>query len=82
MSLRLQLLLLQAFIVCVATVATGAVAIGIQERIIRDQARERMVGVALSIASLPAILDALETADPTVEIQPIAELIRESSDLA
>lgn len=82
MSLRLQLLLLQAFIVCVATVATGAVAIGIQERIIRDQARERMVGVALSIASLPAILDALDTADPTVEIQPIAELIRESSDLA
>lgn len=81
MSLRLQLLLLQAIIVCVVTVTTGAVAIGIQERIIRDQARERMVGVALSIASLPAILEAFEAPDPSAEIQPIAELIRESSDL-
>lgn len=81
MSLRLQLLLLQAIIVCVVTVATGAVAIGIQERIIRDQARERMVGVALSIARLPAILDAFDTADPSAEIQPIAEVIRSSSDV-
>lgn len=81
MSLRLQLLLLQAIIVCVVTVATGAVAIGIQERIIRDQARERMVGVALSIARLPAILDAFDTADPSAEIQPIAEVIRKSSDV-
>ena len=81
MSLRLQLLLLQAFIVCAVIVVTGGVAIGIQERIIRDQARERMVGVALSIARLPAILAAFATDDPAREIQPIAEVIRESSDL-
>lgn len=81
MSLRVQLLLLQAVIVCVVTVVTGAVAISIQERLIRDQTRERMVGVALSIARLPAILDAFESADPSAEIQPIAEVIRESSEL-
>ena len=82
MSLRVQLLLLQAVIVCIVTVVTGAVAIGIQERLIRDQTRERMVGVALSIARLPAILDAFGSADPSAEIQPIAEVIRESSALA
>jgi two-component system CitB family sensor kinase len=81
MSLRLQLLLLQAIIVCLVTLATGAVAIGIQERLIRDQARERMVGVALSLARLPAILDAFESTDPSGVIQPIAEVIRESSGL-
>lgn len=81
MSLKLQLLLLQAIIVCVVTVTTGAVAIGVQERIIRDQARERMVGVALSIARLPAVLDAFDAPQPSEAIQPIAELIRESSDL-
>ncbi len=81
MSLRLQLLLLQALIVCLVTVATGAVAIGIQERLIRDQARERMMGVALAAAALPTILDAFETDDPSATIQPIAELIRESSEL-
>lgn len=81
MSLRLQLLLLQAIIVCAATLVTGAVAIGIQERLIRDQARERMVGVALSIARLPAIIDAFDDPDPSTVVQPIAEVIRESSGL-
>jgi two-component system CitB family sensor kinase len=82
MTLRRQLLLLQALIVCLVTVATGAVAVAVQERIIRDQTRERMVGVALSIARLPDILDALQTDDASVRIQPIAEVIRESSELA
>lgn len=81
MSLRLQLLLLQAVIVCVVTVATGGVAFALQERLIRDQAKERMLGVALSIARLPVILDALTTDDPSAVIQPVAEVIRESSDL-
>lgn len=81
MSLRLQLLLLQAIIVCVVTVATGGVAFALQERLIRDQAKERMLGVALSIARLPVILDALHTDDPSAVIQPVAEVIRESSDL-
>jgi two-component system CitB family sensor kinase len=81
MSLRMQLLLLQALIVCLVTVTTGAVAAAIQERLIRDQARERMVGVALSIARLPAILDAFDSDEPSAEIQPIAEVIREASGL-
>ncbi|MBN9197837.1 MAG: sensor histidine kinase [Microbacterium ginsengisoli] len=82
MSLRLQLLLLQAAIVCVVTVATGAVAISVQELAIRDAHRERMVGVAQSIARLPSIHDALDSPNPSAKIQPIAEVLRESSQLA
>ncbi|MFX8907118.1 hypothetical protein ABTM87_20000, partial [Acinetobacter baumannii] len=81
MSLRLQLLLLQAAIVCVVTVATGAVAISVQELAIRDAHRERMVGVAQSIARLPSIHDALDSPNPSAKIQPIAEVLRESSQL-
>ncbi len=81
MSLRLQLLLLQAVIVCLVTAATGMVAVNIQERVIRDQTGDRMRGVALSMSRQPAILEALETRNPAARIQPIAEFIRKSSNL-
>ncbi|MCK6081244.1 sensor histidine kinase [Microbacterium sp. EYE_5] len=81
MSLRWQLLLLQAFIVCVVIVLAGIVAITLQERSIRDSYRERMVGVALSISRLPTIVEAFDDPDPSATIQPLAEVIREASDL-
>ncbi|MEV8023757.1 ATP-binding protein [Microbacterium sp. NPDC080220] len=81
MSLRWQLLLLQAFIVCVVIVIAGVVAISLQERSIRESYRERMVGVALSISRLPSIAEAFDDPDPSATIQPLAEVIREASDL-
>lgn len=81
MTLRLQLLLLQAGIVCATTLATGVVAGVLQEHAVRDAAQDRMTAVALSVARMPAILHAFDTADPAAEIQPIAELIRESSNV-
>jgi two-component system CitB family sensor kinase len=81
LSLRLQLLLLQALIVCVVTLGAGIVTVWIQESAIRDSYRERMVGVALSIARLPVIVEAFDDPDPSVLIQPVAEVIREASAL-
>ncbi|MEV7874799.1 ATP-binding protein [Microbacterium sp. NPDC089188] len=81
LSLRLQLLLLQALIVCVVTLGAGLVAVWIQESAIRDSYRERMVGVALSIARLPVIVEAFDDPDPSAAIQPVAEVIREASSL-
>ncbi len=81
LSLRLQLLLLQASIVCVVTLGAGLVAVWIQESAIRDSYRERMVGVALSIARLPVIVEAFDDPDPAAVIQPVAEVIREASSL-
>lgn len=81
MTLRLQLLLLQVLIVCVTTVATGLVAGALQERSIRDAYKDRMQAVALSVARLPAVLDAFDDSDPSETIQPIAELIRKASDV-
>lgn len=79
MSLRVQLLLLQTLIVCGAVTATGIVAATLQERQLRDAYLDRMIGVAQSVAGLPAIVDAYQTDDPTLIIQPIAEVIREAS---
>lgn len=81
MTLRFQLLLLQAVIVCVTTLATGAVAGTLQERSIRDAYQDRMQAVALSVASLPAVLDAFDDDDPAAAIQPVAELIRKASNV-
>lgn len=81
LSLRLQLLLLQALIVCVVTLGAGIVTVWIQESAIRDSYHERMVGVALSIARLPVIVEAFDDPDPSAAIQPVAEVIREASAL-
>ena len=81
MTLRAQLLVLQVVIVLVLVCTTGLVASTLQERQLREAYVDRMTGVALSVARLPAIHDAFDDADPSATIQPIAEVIREASEV-
>ncbi|PJJ77659.1 two-component system CitB family sensor kinase [Sediminihabitans luteus] len=81
MPLRLQLLVLQLAVVLLVVSVTGAVATALQEKQLRDAYLDRMTGVALSVARLPAIVDAFDDADPSATVQPIAEVIREASDV-
>jgi two-component system CitB family sensor kinase len=81
MTLRFQLLLLQALIVCAVVLATGIVAASLSERQVRDAYLDRMIGVAQSVATLPAIRDSFDDDDPSAVIQPIAEVIREASNV-
>ncbi|WP_435746846.1 PAS domain-containing protein [Microbacterium sp. PMB16] len=82
MTLRVQLLALQALIVFLVTLATGIVAGALQEQALRESYKDRMQAVAQSIASLPTVREAFDDVDPAATIQPIAEVIREASDLA
>lgn len=82
MTLRVQLLLLQALIVFLVTFVTGIVAGAFQEHALREAYKDRMHAVAQSIAQLPTILEAFDDAVPSAEIQPVAEVIRKASDLA
>lgn len=82
MTLRVQLLVLQALIVFLVTLATGIVAGAFQEQALREAYKDRMQAVAQSVAALPTVLDAFDDAEPSTTIQPIAEVIREASDLA
>ncbi|MGN7702837.1 ATP-binding protein [Cellulosimicrobium sp. 22601] len=80
-SLRVQLLVLQVAIVLLVVSAAGGVASTLQQRQLRDAYLDRMTAVALSVARLPAIIDAFDDDDPAATIQPIAEVIREASDV-
>lgn len=81
MTMRVQLLLLQVAIVLITVVGTGAVASFLQEQQLRDGYRDRMIGVAQSVASLPSVVNAFDDVDPSKTIQPIAEVIRKASDV-
>lgn len=82
MTLRTQLVLLQVVIVLAVVLTVGLAALWTQERQIREASQERMIAVAQSVAQLPAILEAYDDPDPSAVIQPIAELIRDASDVA
>ncbi|MFC8801197.1 ATP-binding protein [Promicromonospora sp. NPDC057138] len=81
MTLRAQLLVLQVVIVLVLVCTTGFVASTLQERQLREAYVDRMTGVAQSVARLPAIHEAFDDEDPSATIQPIAEVIREASEV-
>lgn len=82
MTLRTQLVLLQVVIVLAIVLTAGLAAMLMQERQIREASQERMVAVAQSVAQLPTIVEAYASPDPSAVIQPIAELIRDSSNVA
>ncbi|MEC5200309.1 sensor histidine kinase regulating citrate/malate metabolism [Arthrobacter sp. PL16] len=79
MSLRSQLFLLQLAIVLVIVAVAGSTAVTMQRMQIREQYEDRMVGVAQSVAQLPSVIEAFDEADPSATIQPIADLIRQST---
>lgn len=82
MTLRTQLVLLQVVIVLAIVLTVGLAAMLMQERQIREASQERMIAVAQSVAQLPTIIEAYDEPDPAGVIQPIAELIRDSSNVA
>lgn len=81
MTFRGQLLALQTLVMLVVVLGAGATAAWVQERIIREAYVDRMIAVAQSVAQLPTVRDALDDDDPSLVIQPIAELTREASDV-
>src|SRR5690606_9946842 len=81
MTLRTQLVVLQSAIMLVVIVGSGVAAAWLQERALRDAYLDRMIGVAYSVAQLPSVIDAYDDADPSAVIQPIAETVREASDV-
>ena len=78
-SLRTQLLALQLLIVLTTVCLVGAVATLMQAAQIRESYQQQMIGVAQSVATLPSVVEAFSSEDPSATIQPIAELIRQAS---
>jgi two-component system, CitB family, sensor kinase len=78
-SLRTQLLGLQLLIVMATVCLVGVVATLMQATQIRESYQQQMVGVAQSVATLPSVVQAFDSENPSATIQPIAELIRRAS---
>ncbi|WP_340294769.1 ATP-binding protein, partial [Aquipuribacter hungaricus] len=81
MSFNLQLVLLQTGIVLLTLAVGGLVAVQLQQQQIRDGYRQQVLTVATSTATLPSVVDAYDDEDPTATLQPLAELIRQASDM-
>lgn len=79
--LRFQLVALQLGIVLAVLTVVGAVTIRMQEQQLRDAYKGRLIGVAESVARLPSVVNAFGTASPAQTIQPIAEVIRQASNV-
>ena len=71
-----QILLLQVGVVIVLVVTAVALAAWDARRDSRDQARDRATAVARSVADSPFVRQAVESADPTEQLQPFAEEVR------
>ncbi|HEX7303886.1 sensor histidine kinase [Lentzea sp.] len=63
------------------TCAAGLLAAKLQSDRIRESYKDRMLSVAESVAQLPTVIDAFGSNDPTVTIQPLAEVIRKASNV-
>jgi sensor histidine kinase regulating citrate/malate metabolism len=75
-SVARQVLLLQVLVVLLLVVVSLALAAYDARRDTRDSAVERVVGVAQAVADSPAVVEALDDADPSAAIQPYAEEVR------
>ena len=71
-----QILLLQVGVVIVLVVTAVALAAWDARRDSRDQASEQATAVARSVADSPFVRLAVESADPTEQLQPFAEEVR------
>ena len=72
---------MQVLVVLATMIVAGLLVNQMQERQFREAYRDRMIAVAQSVATLPTILDAYDTANPSEIIQPIAEVVREASNV-
>lgn len=79
--LRFQLVALQLGIILAVLTAVGALTIRMQEQQLRDAYQSRLIGVAESVARLPSVVDAFRNRYPAETIQPIAEVIRQASNV-
>ncbi len=78
LSLSSQILLLQVALVAGIVVVGALASYGLVSNQIDEQYKQRALTIAYAVAATPDVLDAMDDADPSRTIQPIAEAIRRS----
>ena len=77
--LAVQLLAMQVAIVLLTVLVAGVLAVRLEEQQIRDTYSQRVLTIARSLATVPAVQDAYRSPDPSRSLQPLAELVRQSA---
>ena len=75
-SLARQLFALQVVVVVAVVLTGGALAAGYARRHTEDDARDKAVSVATTLAAQPAVRDALGAPAPSSALQPLADRVR------
>ena len=81
-SLAGQILLLQLVVVVVAVVVVGVIAVRAAVDREADQQRERVLSLAVALSTSGEVRAALRGDDPSQVLQPLAERVRQASDVA
>jgi two-component system CitB family sensor kinase len=82
LRLQTKVLLMQiGIVVLVAALMSGAV-ISVLARVAGQQSGERVLGIARTVALMPAVRDAFNAPDPAAIIQPLAESVRQAAGVS
>ncbi|WP_153410850.1 sensor histidine kinase [Nocardia macrotermitis] len=76
MTLAGQVFVVQLLVLVVVIAVGSALAVWEVRRQQDDATRQRVIGIAVSIAQSPATVDAVHTPDPEVLLQPMTERVR------
>jgi two-component system, CitB family, sensor kinase len=79
LSLAAQIALLQLVILVVTFAVGGAFSVRQARAQLDDEYGQRVLAIAESVSSIPAVRAAFDDADPAATIQPIAEAVRHAS---
>ncbi|VXC14338.1 sensor histidine kinase [Pseudoclavibacter sp. 8L] len=75
----ITLVAVQFSIVAICMLTTLLVALQVQHTSIREETGERALDVAMSLAELPAVVEAVGSPDAGATLQPLADLVSESA---
>ncbi len=77
-----QTLLLQLGLVVLTLAVVSFLFVRHTEQNLRTQYGERALAIAQAVATLPSVREAFDDPDPSAELQPLAEAIREAADMS
>ncbi len=82
LSLQTKVLLIQVGIVLLVAGLISATVVSVLAKLVEQQAGERALGIAETIALMPALRDAFDSPNPPATIQPLAESLRQAAGVS
>ncbi|MBV9547515.1 MAG: sensor histidine kinase, partial [Chloroflexi bacterium] len=82
MSLQTKVLLIQIGIVVLVAGLISTTVISVLANLVEQQAGERALGIGEAVALMPEVRNAFDAPDPSAELQPLAESVRQAAGVS